>query len=509
MDFSRTKPKDAPVQPQVTESALEFDITLVEDTHDRVTKPNAVNSLLVPLMGFTAMFAVVPMGGNRPQAWAVISLVVACLALVYFGSLIFARRIREPRFPFHWPVIGAGLVVPVFALFQVLPLGLGDIEGLASLSIDRSATMLAVMRCVAYLLAFIVTLEICARETRVRQLSKIIFYGVTVHALWAMISLRLLGDVALWGEKTSYLGWATGTFVNRNSFATFLGMGAIVGLAYVMDRGTRRHTRRPDKGHALSPQSVATAFDWICLFLIFSTLLSTGSRMGVFATSVSMACVAIVMQIKVARFRVEEALKQGERPRRHRFGKRARRAVPFVLLGIIGLLIVASGGGTADRAIFTEDSADTRLTLYQQVLGLIAQRPLAGFGLDNFGLAFPSVHHPDLSISLTWDLAHNTYLSNWSELGIIAGTAPIVAIGLAVVRLVAIVRARPRFVAGPVAALGVVMLVALHSLVDFSLEMAGNTLLFVIVVAMGLSQWRPAEAAEGAGNNRPASSKEA
>jgi len=60
-----------------------------------------------------------------------------------------------------------------------------------------------------------------------------------MHALLAMVFLILLGDCGILGGMTAYLGAATGSFINKNSFATFLGMGLIIGLART--RTLRRH----------------------------------------------------------------------------------------------------------------------------------------------------------------------------------------------------------------------------------------------------------------------------
>lgn len=511
MDFSRVTPNEATPAKEAPQDALAFEVTLVEDTHDRTARPSTINSIVVPLIGLVVIAAALPLGGNRPQAWAAIAMAVAVLALIHFGAMVVSDRSRAPRFTLHWPIFAIGLLVPLFAFFQIIPLPKFMVSGVdlppfavgGTLSLDPSATMFAVLRCVTYALAFAIVLDVCTREARAHQLLRIIFYGISLHALWAMIALRVLGDIYFWGPKESYLGWATGTFVNRNSFATFLGMGGVVGLALILDAANRRKVRRPDKGQLLAPPTMAMGFDWVCLFLIVSTLLATGSRMGAAATFVAMAGVAVTLQTKAARLRRAEAKARGDNRRRHRRSNRLRRVIPWVFIVPILLLIGMSGDGLAERGLYVETSVNVRLTLYEQALSLIAMRPLSGVGLDNFEIAFPLVHTPDLDISRLWDLAHNTYLSNWVELGVIIGSAPVAALAVALWRLGTVVRQRQRYLAAPVAAVGVIALGALHSLVDFSLEMMGNTLLFVVIVAAGLSQWRSGAPSETQSDGAP------
>ena len=131
------------------------------------------------------------------------------------------------------------------------------------------------------------------------------------------------------------------------------------------------------------------------------------------------------------------------------------------------------------------------MELYRQVLGMIADRPLTGWGLDCFPLAFELAHSPPVSSGLVWDHAHNSYLALWSEMGLIAGSAPMLGLFLIALRLWTTVRRsapRPRPLAA--AALGLIAAEAVHGLGDFSLEITGNLYLFLAALALGLAEGR-------------------
>ena len=482
MDFKKAKPTSTRAAKGTPQGGqISFEVGLIEESNDRVRAPNALNSLFVVLIGMIVVLAPIPLGSNRPLPWAFWAVVAGAFGTLFFTSLFLRHKDRPLRFTSFWKILALACVAPLFALVQLLPIGggLGLVpEGLATphLTLSAPVTLFGVVRLCTYLIVFILTLEVCSRELRVRQLARIIFFGATAHAIYGLVALKLFGDIHFWGEKTSYLGFATGTFINRNSFATFLGMGAVTGLVLIFDRGTHRRQRRPDADSWFTPYAIETGIYWTCFGILFATVLLTGSRMGLAATLVAVLLSALMMRVKSARVSSQAAVT-------------ARSAFAMVAGGLfLGALFVVFGGEVGERAILTEQSAEGRLALYAQVVDLIASRPLTGYGLDSFALAFPLIHDASVPSGVTWDLAHNSYLTLWVELGLIAGSAPLIALAWIVWRLLREVRSRNLYITGPVTALGVITLGGIHSLADFSLEMEANALFFVVIVAMGLSQ---------------------
>jgi O-antigen ligase len=168
----------------------------------------------------------------------------------------------------------------------------------------------------------------------------------------------------------------------------------------------------------------------------------------------------------------------------------------FLALAMIALLY---GGGVAERLGSTADNANVRLDLYRNVLEMIAANPLLGVGLDNFGEAFRAYQRLPVSPDRDWNLAHNTYLALWAELGLALGSMPILLCALIAVALLR------RSLSGNVtpvshlsdAALAAIAIGALHSLVDFSLEMPANAYLLIALIVLGLSPTAPRGQAQG------------
>jgi O-antigen ligase len=426
------------------------------------------------LMALVAL-APVPLGSNRPVFWMVLATVVFAILGIYLGALAVHRiRLRNPLW--RVPII-AGLAVLFlgYAVLQTVPLGgmlpfapLSDGNGIISLS--RDATRIATLRWASYAAFFFLMLQVVDNRTRARTLAWAIFLIITAHAAYGLISLRFLGEAFSWGPKDAYKTVVTGTFVNRNSFATFAGSGAILGFSLLMHEALRRRASARSRFWMVSVDGIRTATLWICLLVILAALVATGSRMGVAGTGAGLILVSVLLIRKHARnFR----------------GSR-------LLLFTVGAIVLAGvftvfGQLVLDRAIFSAADSGSRLDLYKQVLELVRARPLFGFGLDSFPLAYEQVHRPPVSPDLVWGRAHSTYLTLWSEMGLIFGSVPLLISALIAWRLARSAFSGKRDFVLAIAGLGVITLAAIHSLVDFSLEMPANVYLFLAILALGVS----------------------
>jgi O-antigen ligase len=91
---------------------------------------------------------------------------------------------------------------------------------------------------------------------------------------------------------------------------------------------------------------------------------------------------------------------------------------------------------------------------------------------------------PPLSPEFVWNNSHSTYLALWFELGLVAGSIPLVIIALLGLRAVRAAR-DPSSTATSSAAIGTIVVFALHSLLDFSAEIEANAFLFTVILALG------------------------
>jgi O-antigen ligase len=395
---------------------------------------------------------------------------VVGLAGCWYGIALLFKRAgpRRPLSAFRPETLGM-IALLLYAAIQVLPLGLilpisvdlpdGSLSA-ARLSLTPGDSWLALVSFGSFGLFTLLVLQVASNRRRARLMLAGLFAIVVAHALFALINLHYLGDTVLGLPKSQYEGFATGTFVNRNSFATFAAAGLSLGVALLFDL-VRRERERSEPSLWLVVPAVG-----IGLVFIASALLFSGSRMGAVAGAAGVALVTLLALVSA-----------GER----------KRSTALVALGI-GLALVgavlAYGSGTLDRLALLDSTGEDRAELFSQVIAAIARRPLLGYGGGSFITAFPAFQHPPLSGELVWNKAHNTYLALWFEYGVIFGSIPILVVAALVARaLSGLFSQSSRPLA--LAAAGVVLTFSVHAIVDFSLEIQGNVYLMLTVLALG------------------------
>ena len=401
--------------------------------------------------------APLPRASNLAQAWlfwaAVLGLVIAILS---------AAKARAPVSGPARVMVLLGIVFAWFALFQAAPLpgwrgGLpvetpGGTVTLNTLSFAPGATTIAAVRALSYVIFFSLMLQIARNPARAKIFGKLIFAGIAVQAALAIADLKLLGDGGVLFAKRAFEGMATGSFVNRNSLATFLGMGLVLGLALY------GRTRSTGRLFSLRAERAAAGLG---ILTIAAALMLTQSRMGIGASLA--AALLVIWRIR--------------RPAR-------AKALALVIGG--GLVLGLGQFGVFDRLAELPVSDEHRAALYAQVAGMIRARPLAGYGLDSFPLVYQMFHAPPVTANFVWLHAHSTYLALWAEAGVIFGSLPMLAGGLALRALWRRARAPRPGRSMALAGTAALLLVGVHSLVDFSLEIQANMFMLLALVALGL-----------------------
>lgn len=436
------------------------------------------------------LLAAVPAASNRPVFWMGWAAFLMLLALVH---LVLGARLdagRPLRLWDHKPLLMGIAVIPIWALLQAVP-GLGGIASdlplpdalqPATVSVAPHASIMAALRITSYLIFFALVLEVASRADRAERLAWAVFLGVAALTLYGLAALSFFGDTFFWGDKSAYEGFATGTFINRNAFASFIGMGMCLGLALTLRRVRRKQIRDSYGRHRQKHQLISADFVVLAvvLALMAITLILTGSRMGAAASAVGLMVVFVTMEAK-----------SGVRLRTIGLRMAAIVAVLLVvLLPVYGLDIIW-------RFVFVESAALTRGAVYASLLQMIADRPILGYGLDAFEPAFEIFHGKGVLTHVTWEYAHSTYLGNWMELGLIVGSLPLVIAALAALRLIRLIARRSTGVALPISALGALCLLAVHATVDFSFETQANLFLLLFILGLGLAS-RNAQSSEAA-----------
>jgi O-antigen ligase len=149
-----------------------------------------------------------------------------------------------------------------------------------------------------------------------------------------------------------------------------------------------------------------------------------------------------------------------------------------------------SGAGTLERLDQTEATGSGRTLIYQDTLDMIAARPEAGHGYGSFEDGY-RLFQERIQVPQRVDKAHNTYLEHAAELGVPATVALYLGPLLLFAYCVRGVFARRKDQVFPLVAAGATVLVAVHSLLDFSLQIPAVAATYAAILGMGVAQSVP------------------
>lgn len=361
---------------------------------------------------------------------------------IFLGGLVLSS---DPKHARSFPI-----EVAIFAVLALL-------THVAAASTAPLTSLIGGLRLLSYGLLFWLLLQSLSNLRRVRRAAIILFAGVGAQAIWALVAWDILPDIALLREKQAYFGFATGSFINRNALAAYLGLGLCLGLGVFLSQDTRSARRSMDR-------TLERCLVFAVLVLIVLALVATGSRLGLVSASLGVFTIfAFAEQNKGMRWWV------------------------MGVLGLASVPVVTSDTGAIVVSRFSglESGFSDRQALWMDVLEMISERPLRGYGIDTFAYAFRPFQSGSLDAALVWDMPHSTVLTLLLSLGI--GAALVI---LVYVRILARLARCAAFARTPVfvaVALGASVQASCHFLADFSMEIPANSLLLVSILALGVA----------------------
>ncbi len=438
--------------------------------------------------GVAALLVVAPLpfGSVEPVWVLVIELTAAALGLLAILLLSVDETARQavPKAPL---LICGGVIA--LGIFQIVPLPFSIAErfnptaelvrplipylGLdhppaVSWSVAAPETTDALLRFIAYVLLGLSAAVAYDTERSRRRFAVVLVAAAVFQSVYGSAEY-LTGRQHIFGfAKKYYLDSASGTFINRNHFATFLA----IALPFAITLAIPRHRpRRTDHGWrqrvlALADERVlGRAAAVAAAALIWLGLLLSHSRAGLLA---ALAGAAIVLF-------------------HYRSIRAARWAAAVGAVVLVALLTLEVAQAPGERFLDTKEDLSAkggRLTVWRDSLALVKARPLLGWGFGTFESAFPSVQSAD--VTQVYDHAHNDWLEWMTEGGVLALMA---AVGL-LAALCFKARLGPEPGGWPVALPAAVLAVTVHAVTDFSLRIPSNAAVLAVVVGVwaGLSE---------------------
>lgn len=443
-------------------------------------------SKLFWLLVASVLLSPLPFGSRQPWAWTVLGLIVALVLILWAARLVVSRDDPPVSASMVWPVLLPFALVAAWIAVQTSSLtpeswhhplwrSAAEVLGEAlpgAVSVDPHVTGDGLLRLLIYGAIFWLSLQFCRASQRAKQ----VFYGIAMaglgYAAYGVIVEFTGSNTILWFDKVLYPGSVTGTIEYKNAYATYAGLGLISAMGLLLKvvddaaadvSGPRERLRRV--------VSRVLGRGWIlavACIVIATALLLSNSRGGFLAAIA--AIVALLLAVAMTQRRKSRYLKT---------------VAGAVVVGCLGVVMV-SGGTILDRLDRLNPERDTRTQLFELTTEAIADAPWLGTGQGTFAEIFPiyrtrDIPHPAYR-------AHNAYLDNALGLGLPAAAALVLAVAAMAGLCLLGVRRRRRNALYPCMGVAATVLIGVHALFDFTLQVPAVTATYCLLMGAGCGQ---------------------
>jgi hypothetical protein len=428
-------------------------------------------------------FAAFPLGSARDWAWSPLAFLIGLIAIVYGTGAVWR------------PVKGGVPVVPllpaailfcaalVWQFSQTVPLHAGLAinpaidEAFATLgrgpshriAVDPEYAHTRSMLWLCYGSIFLIVSDVACDVRQARRfLLALAASGtvVTLYSFGARMAAALKGGLEALIPQIS--DDFSGTFVNRNNYATYVGVCALIVIALIGAEGPSSMSRPLPFRLRLRQWAVrlsgATGVYLAMLTILLAGLLQSGSRGGMVAF---MSGLVVFLLLRIRR--------------------------PLLILTIVTLIVgllmsLPSAHLLLDRFIWlAEGPRDERTRLYALTIEGISLRPWTGWGMGSFEGVYSLLQPLDLA-NFYYVMAHDSYLELALDLGVPAAAALPLAILWIMGRCAMGLRERYRHKEFSMLAISATVLVGVHSLFDFSLQLPAVAMCFATLLGVGWAQ---------------------
>lgn len=431
--------------------------------------------------------AVIPFGLVDATPFAAIAI---CMFVLAGAALLLFGEPRRGRWVFIWALL-LFIVTCAWIVAQTIPVSWPslvnpiwkDANALVGVSRDTISvapadTLASLLYIALPVMTFLTGLIIADTDKRARRMLMVLAIGAGLISVFGLCQFLLFPKMLLTESKRYYLDSLTAVFVNRNTAATFLGLGFLLLATFASEKG------RAYFGFSSAPSggfNEGLGF-WIFTGLGLSCLIAlmlTQSRAGLVVTGLGSV---IYLPYLASQWK----------GRRSRMFSQAGSTAPrnwLMAAGAIALVLVfiAIFGGRAILRADQRGTDDGRFCIWSDTMNALSQNWLQGTGFGTFRTVYSAYRTPDCGIGGIVDRAHNSYLEGFLTLGIIF---PVVAVLILLVLARAFwagYRARHRLRHYSILGCAATLLTAAHSAVDFSIQIPGFAIFFMAFLASVIS----------------------
>jgi O-antigen ligase len=437
------------------------------------------------IVPFVASFVLVLLtdGGVYPGS---LSLAVMLMAV----SLVIATvtiRLQAQAVPLFIGALAIWLFLSVWTLVQISPLPGGFLAGdawtylqplgteaAASISMAPGDSLYSLLPLSLAFMTMLSALLLFRTDDQAEMALKVFALCGSALALFAVIQFKLLPGTLMFSAKVNYLSSLTAPFVNRNTAATFYG---VVLIAVIVCLALEIARIRSLRGRVASSIDLRWPFAAMILVVVLALALTT-SRAGILSAVVAAGGLSAVLFFWL--------LKKSAGLYAMRRSGINRKSIAFAGLAVVALILatVALFGRTLFRVNML-GGEDGRFCVYPGILKSIEHNWAMGVGAGAFETVFSAYMDPACSTINAWARAHNGYLDLALAYGV-PTTLVVLVFGLAVVLYSLVKGMKRRKSKKPMvwAGFALVILVLTHSSVDFSMQIPGFAMSFMLVLSI-------------------------
>ena len=436
------------------------------------------------------VWAPVPLGSNRPWAWTLLEIGIFATGLLWLAAHLRREAGITPAARAAWPALLLFAAWLLWIGLQWLPLPIGVVQSLspnaaalhalgdgggerfATLSIEPHAARVFWLKSCAWALAFLLTLLLVDSRKRLWWIGGALVTSGLVQAIFGGL-MHLGGEnMLVMDTLVAHASQASGFYVNRNHLAGLLEMTLAVGVGLMIAQLDDRPSRcwkqlAVDLLRAVLTYKAALR---VLLVVMVVALVMTRSRMGNTAFFISLLVAGTIGLV---------------------LSRRATRSTVILIasLIVIDIFIIGAWFGvekTVQRIEqTTSQDVQERVDPAIYAINMLRDYPVFGTGGGTFYNAYPQYRGAD--ILPYYDHVHNDYMQLATETGI-AGLALLGAIVLLSFFAAVLALSRRHDPLARGVAFGVVMgvsAIAIHSTVDFNLQIPANAFIFSVLLALG------------------------
>ncbi|MBW2939720.1 O-antigen ligase family protein [Zhongshania aquimaris] len=338
------------------------------------------------------------------------------------------------------------------------------------ISVSRGDSVLHLLETFSYFCNFLLVLLLVNSHKRLKLMMSAIVVSGVFQAAYGVFFLFSGLEVGWFFEQASPLKVATGTFVNRNHYGAYLSLCGATGIGLILSSLTSsqvsswRHRARALIEFLMSDTFRNRIFVSVILVgLIFSR--SRGANLAFFSALSVIGLLYVFLR------------------ERQLF---LRAALILITFFLVDLWLVGNVFGVAevvDRIARTSLHEEIRVVVFPHLLAMARDFWPLGSGLGSFYAVFPAYRPSELVYY--FDHAHNDYMEFLIEVGVAAFFLAGLAATSAIRSVILMAKRKNRLVCGAAfASLLSLLVLGIHSTVDFNLQIPGIAFTLVAIMAL-------------------------